>query len=529
MVLTAEKKSLIWKTLNETRGKIEPAEYKNYIFGLMFYKFLSNKAQAWLNNQLHGESWENIWQQNPEKATRFMQNKLGYVIRPGDMFSDWQEKINTDQFNISNVSDAIVRFNQGVSPNAKPEFEGIFDDMDLTSNRLGSNTQTRTKTLMDWIGLIDKIEIDENTDVLGDLYEYLIGMFAANSGAKAGEFYTPHEVSDIMARILTAGREDMPEYSLYDPAMGSGSLLLTTASYMKNDGVRGAIKYYGQEVITTTYNLGRINLMMHGVEYNDIHIHNSDTLSSDWPDGVTDGVDNPRMFDAVMANPPYSLKWDNTNREDDPRFKSGVAPKSKADFAFLQHGLYHLKQDGRMAIVLPHGVLFRGAAEGRIRKQLLEENNISAVIGIPPKIFTNTGIPTIIMVLEKNRMEDDVLFIDASKGFEKQKNSNKLRNEDINKIVDTYLNRKDVDKYAHVANLDEIKENEYNLNIPRYVDTFEPEPPVDVDKLVSDMQETDTEIKQLNGEISSLMDDLVGADAVAQQQLDEIKGLFNEK
>lgn len=508
MALTADKKTLIWKTLNETRGKIEPAEYKNYVFGLMFYKFLSEKAQAWLDTQLRGESWTDVWQQDPEKAARFMQRKLGYVIQPGDMFSDWQDAINVDQFNVTKVADALTHFNQGIQQGAKANFDGIFDDMDLASSRLGSNTQTRTKTLMDWISLIDQIELDEDADVLGDLYEYLIGMFAANSGAKAGEFYTPHEVSDIMARILTAGREDMAEYSLYDPAMGSGSLLLTTASYMHNAGVRGAIKYYGQEVITTTYNLGRINLMMHGIEYNDIHIHNADTLNSDWPDGVTDGVDNPRMFDAVMANPPYSLKWDNENREDDPRFKAGVAPKAKADFAFLQHGLYHLKQDGRMAIVLPHGVLFRGAAEGRIRQQLLENHNISAVIGLPEKIFTNTGIPTVILILEKNRATDDVLFIDASNGFEKQKNSNKLRPEDIDRIVETYLKHEDVDKYAHVASFEEIKENDFNLNIPRYVDTFEEEDPIDLVQVSDNLAKVEADIATTQAELLSMIDEL---------------------
>lgn len=519
MVLTAEKKALIWNTLNDTRGKIEPSEYKNYIFGLMFYKFLSEKAQTWLASQLRGESWENVWNQNPDKAASFMQSKLGYVIQPGDMFTDWQEAINVDKFNITNVADALTHFNQGIQQGAKANFEGIFDDMDLASSRLGSNTQTRTKTLMDWISLIDQIELDEDADVLGDLYEYLIGMFAANSGAKAGEFYTPHQVSDIMARILTAGREDMEDYSLYDPAMGSGSLLLTTASYMKNDGVRGAIKYYGQEVITTTYNLGRINLMMHGVEYNDIHIHNADTLSSDWPDGVANGIDSPRMFDAVMANPPYSLKWDNENREDDPRFKAGVAPKTKADFAFLQHGLYHLKQDGRMAIVLPHGVLFRGAAEGKIRKELLENNNISAVIGLPAKIFTNTGIPTIVMILEKNRANSDVLFIDASNGFEKQKNQNKLREEDIARIVETFLNREDVEKYAHVASFDEIKENDYNLNIPRYVDTFEEEEEISLAALSVDMKDNQAKLDANKTALLDMLGQLTTEDTTMKAEL----------
>jgi len=529
MALTAEKEALIWKTLNDTRGKIEPSEYKNYIFGVMFYKFLSEKAQNWLGSVLKGETWADVWSQDSNKAAEFMQRILGYVIQPGDMFADWKKAINEDKFNIMMVSDALVHFEQGVSQEAKPDFAGIFADMDLTSSRLGANAQTRTATMMDWINLMDKIELDADADVLGDLYEYLIGMFATNSGAKAGEFYTPHQVSDIMARILTANRENMEEYTLYDPTMGSGSLLLTTASYMKNAGVRGAIKYYGQEWITTTYNLARMNLMMHGVEYNDINLHNADTLNSDWPDGVIEGVNNPRMFDAVMANPPYSQKWDNENREDDPRFKAGVAPKTKADYAFLLHSLYHLKSDGRMAIVLPHGVLFRGAAEGRIRKELLENHNIVAVIGLPEKIFTNTGIPTIIMVLEKNRKTDDVLFIDASKGFEKQKNSNKLRQEDIDKIVETYLAHADVEKYASVATMDKIIENEYNLNIPRYVDTFEEEPPVDTDALLKNMKSLSEKEEKLTVELQDMMGELVASDPKDQKVLDELRKALNYK
>lgn len=529
MALTAEKKAMIWKTLNDTRGKIEPSEYKNYIFGIMFYKFLSEKAQTWLSGVLRGETWTSVWSQDAQRAAEFMQKDLGYVIQPGEMFSDWKTAINEDKFNVMMVSDALVHFDQGISQEAKPDFAGIFADMDLTSSRLGANAQTRTATLIDWIELLDKIELDTQNDLLGDLYEYLIGMFQANSGNKAGEFYTPHQVSDIMAQILTAGRENQEEYTLYDPALGSGSLLLTTGSHMQRAGVRGAIKYYGQEIITTTYNLARMNLMMHGVEYNDINLRNADTLNGDWPDGVLDGVDSPRMFDAVMANPPYSLKWDNTDREDDPRFKMGVAPKSKADYAFLLHCLYHLKADGRMAIVLPHGVLFRGAAEGRIRKELLESHNIAGVIGLPANLFTNTSIPTAILVLEKNRTADNVLFIDASKGFEKQKNSNVLRPEDIEKIVQTYLARKDVEKYAHVAPLSEIQENEYNLNIPRYVDTFEEEPPVDTAKLLAEMKTVTQEEVRETAELKRMMADLVVTKPEDQHILDDLRGILDNE
>lgn len=528
MALTSERKALIWKTLNETRGKIEPAEYKNYIFGVMFYKFLSEKAQKWLKTVLRDEKWENIWNQNSKRAAEFMQKKLGYVIRPGDMFSDWKEAINKDKFNILLVSEALTHFEQGIREDARTNFNGIFADMDLTSNRLGNNTQTRTATMMDWINLMDKIELDEDSDVLGDLYEYLIGKFAANSGAKAGEFYTPHQVSDIMARILTHGKEENTPYSLYDPTMGSGSLMLTTASYMKNAGVRGSIKYYGQEWITTTFNLARMNLMMHGVEYNDILLHNADTLNNDWPDGLVDGVDSPRMFDAVMSNPPYSQKWDNTSREDDPRFKVGVAPKTKADYAFLLHGLYHLKQDGRMAIVMPHGVLFRGGAEEKIRKQLLLSHNIVSIIGLPAKIFTNTSIPTIIMILEKNRKNDDVLFIDASREFEKEKKNNKLREDNIAKIVKTYLDRKDVDRYAHVATLDEIKENDYNLNIPRYVDTFEPEPEINLVEVATELKNVDQQIEKNMSGMLVMIDELTSTDDESSKQLDQFRKIVKE-
>ncbi|BDR57448.1 type I restriction-modification system subunit M [Xylocopilactobacillus apis] len=520
MALSAKDKATVWQTLNDTRGKIEPSEYKNYVFGVMFYKFLSEKAQKWIDGMLGAdESWTEVWADDAESAASEMKSELGYAIKPGEMFEDWQKAIDTGEFNIMKVSDSINHFNQSIAENAKSVFGGIFDDMDLTSSRLGSNAATRTSTMMDWINMISKIENDDSTDVLGDLYEYLIGMFAANSGAKAGEFYTPHQVSDIMARILTEGRENLDDYSLYDPALGSGSLLLTTASYVKS----GKVSYYGQEVITTTFNLARMNLLMHGVPFYNVHIKNGDTLEDDWPDGSVNGIDSPRMFDAVMANPPYSLKWDNTGREDDPRFRAGVAPKSKADYAFLLHGLYHLKQNGRMAIVLPHGVLFRGAAEGKIRELLLKERHIKTIIGLPEKIFTNTGIPTIIMVLEKNRESDDVLFIDASKGFEKQKNSNKLRQEDIDKIITTALERQDVDKYAHVASMQEIIDNDYNLNIPRYVDTFEEEVPVDAKALLSDMREINKEEAKLTAEINQMMEELVGTNPDAQETLDLLK------
>lgn len=318
-----------------------------------------------------------------------------------------------------------------------------------------------------------------------------------------------------------AGKEQIR--SVYDPALGSGSLLLTVASQVTGDL---HISYHGQELNTTTFNLARMNLMLHGVHYEDIYVRNGDTLDADWP------TTEPYQFDAVVMNPPYSAHWDNNEKRlSDPRFRDygALAPKSKADYAFLLHGLYHLKPTGTMGIVLPHGVLFRGAKEGKIRQQLIDKNMIDAVIGLPANIFYSTSIPTLIMILKKNRENKDVLFIDASNEFSKEKNQNVLTEDNINKIVDTYKARKNVDKYAHVANINEIKENEYNLNIPRYVDTFEEEPPVDVDKLSAEMQETDTQISKLETDISGMLDDLVGQNADAQQQLTKIKELFKNE
>ncbi len=278
---------------------------------------------------------------------------------------------------------------------------------------------------------------------------------------------------------------------------------------MKNSSKRGMVKYFGQEKDATPYRLVRMNLMMHGIEYNDININHADSLESDWPDGVVDGKDNPRMFSAVMANPPYSAHWNNKEREDDPRWREyGIAPKTKADYAFLLHCLYHLEDRGRMAIILPHGVLFRGAAEERIRKALIDKHQIETVIGFPEKLFLNTGIPVTVLILRKNRMESDILFVDASKDFEKLKNQNQLRPEDVEKIVDTVVNRKEIDKYSHIAILDEIKENDYNLNIPRYVDTFEEEEPIDLIELSEEMTKLNNEIKTTETNFLSLLDEL---------------------
>jgi type I restriction enzyme M protein len=352
--------------------------------------------------------------------------------------------------------------------------------------------------------LIDSIEYkdEDGKDVLGAIYEYLIGQFAANAGKKGGEYYTPHAVSQVIASIVTDGKDASDyTYTVYDPTSGSGSLLLTVGKTLKGGDRPGAVQYYAQEKNTTTYNLCRMNLMMHGVDYKNMNISNADTLGRDWPDGPdAAGIDHPRSFDAVVSNPPYSSPWDvDDSRMKDPRFKDygKPAPKSKADFAFLLHGLYHLNDQGTMGIVLPHGVLFRGGAEEKIRQTLIDKNYIDTIIGLPANLFFGTGIPTTIMILKKNKKNKDILFIDASQEFVKAKNKNALTQENIDKIVETYRNRKDVEKYAHLASIDEIKANDYNLNIPRYVDTSDEEEEIDLKEVLAQIDQDDKEIAEL--------------------------------
>lgn len=528
MALSTEQQNKMWAMLNQTRGQIGLTAYKDYIFGLLFYKYLSEKAKNWLKDVSRGETWESIYAQNPVKSLDYMKKNLGYAIQPGNFFSDWKKAIDEDQFSIGLMTETFGHFNQQIAFAAKGDFEGIFDGMRFDSADLGANAQARASVMISMIELLSSPEFDLSggDDAMSDIYEYLVKQFATVLASDMGQYYTPKEISEIMARILTYGRENEERFYIYDPTVGSASLLLTTASYMKNSHKRGMIKYYGQEKDATPYRLARMNLMMHGVEYNDISINHADTLESDWPDGVVEGKDNPRMFDAVMANPPYSAHWNSKDREDDPRWREyGVAPKTKADYAFLLHCLYHLEDNGRMAIILPHGVLFRGAAEGRIRKALIDKHQIEAVIGFPDKLFLNTSIPVCVLILRKNRTESDVLFIDASKEFEKLKNQKRLRPEDVDKIVDTVVHRKEIEKYSHLATLDEIKENEYNLNIPRYVDTFEEEEPIDIVEVSKEIIKLNAEIKEVESEFLSMLDELA-VTPDTKDLIEAAKGVF---
>lgn len=536
MTKAADVTSQIWEMANRLRGNMDASEYRNYILGFMFYRYLSERQEKYLfeNQILEGiNSIEEVNEEYAKEATdddfvdylADIAESQGYAIEPQYTWKTIVNAVNSNTIKPDTFQNMFDSFNNNLRLNtkAREDFTGVFDDMNLSNSRLGNTTAARAKALTEIVNLVDQVEYkDENgKDILGDIYEFLIAKFAGNSGKKAGEFYTPHKVSEVLAKLATISlnqNEDKP--SVYDFACGSGSLLLTVQDEIKNN-----VLYYGQELNTTTYNLARMNLMMHDVSYDRMTLKNADTLEQDWPDGVDEqGVDHPRNFDVVVANPPYSARWDNNDRKlKDPRFKDyGLAPKTKGDYAFLLHGLYHLDQNGTMAIVLPHGVLFRGAKEGKIREALLKKNQIDAIIGMPAGLFYSTGIPTVILVLKKNKTNKDVLFIDASKGFEKGKNQNILRDEDIDKIIDTYKNRKDVERYAHVATFDEIQENDFNLNIPRYVDTFVPEPPVDLKKVAADLHETNIEIEKTQKELVGMLKDLTSDDNDIMEGLNAI-------
>lgn len=468
----------IWESANKMRSKIEANEYKDYILGFIFYKYLSDQEIKFLKeNDFDDDDISNLDESDQETVDYIRQN-IGYFISYNNLFSTWISM--GKDFDVSNVRDALSAFERLIWPSHKNVFENIFHTLDTGLSKLGDSSGTQTKAISGLLQLIKDIPMDgkQDYDVLGFIYEYLISMFAANAGKKAGEFYTPHEVSFLMSEIIANHLKDKKEIKIYDPTSGSGSLLInignSVAKYMEDDN---NIKYYAQELKENTYNLTRMNLVMRGIRPDNIVTRNGDTLEEDWP--YFDENDpihtySPLYVDAVVSNPPYSQAWDSLNKENDPRYsRFGLAPKSKADYAFLLHDLFHIKPDGIMAIVLPHGVLFRGGEEGEIRKNLIENNHIDTIIGLPANIFFGTGIPTIIMILKQKRANDDVLVIDASKGFIKEGKNNKLRASDIKKIVDAVIERKNIDKFSKVVSREEIRSNEYNLNIPRYVDSSE--------------------------------------------------------
>ena len=470
--------SKIWESANKMRSKIEANEYKDYILGFIFYKFLSDKEVKYLKELGYTDDGIDTVTEEDEEIVVNVQKNIGYFIAYKDLFSTWLD-MGSD-FNVANVRDALSAFSRLINSSHKKVFNGIFDTLQTGLSKLGDSSNSQTKAISDLLHLIKDIPMDgkQDYDVLGFIYEYLISNFAANAGKKAGEFYTPHEVSLLMSEIVADHLKDRTEIKIYDPTSGSGSLLINIGKAVaKRMGDSDKIKYYAQELKENTYNLTRMNLVMRGILPDNIVTRNGDTLEEDWPyfdESDPIGTYEPLYVDAVVSNPPYSQNWNPTDKEADPRYaRFGLAPKGKADYAFLLHDLFHIKSDGIMTIVLPHGVLFRGGEEGEIRKNLIENNHIDAVIGLPANIFFGTGIPTIIMVLKQKRDRTDVLIVDASKGFEKVGKNNKLRASDMKKITDVVTKRLDITKFSRVVSRDEIRSNDYNLNIPRYVDSSE--------------------------------------------------------
>ncbi len=466
----------IWESANNMRSKIEANEYKDYILGFIFYKYLSDTQVKFLKESGYTlDTLTSVTEEDVEELVH-VQNNLGYFISYPYLFSTWIA-IGRD-FNISHVRDGLSAFGRLIHPSYKKVFDKIFQTLETGLSKLGDTDAAQGKAVRDLLELIKDIPMDgkQDYDVLGFIYEYLISQFAANAGKKAGEFYTPHEVSVLMSEIVAQHLSGKDKIKIYDPTSGSGSLLINIGkSVAKHMQSENNIKYYAQELKENTYNLTRMNLIMRGITPANIVTRRGDTLKEDWPyfdDNDPSGSYDPLYVDAVVSNPPYSLKWDPAGKENDPRYaRFGLAPKTKADYAFLLHDLYHIRPDGIMTIVLPHGVLFRGGEEGNIRKNLIESNHIDAIIGLPANIFFGTSIPTIVMVLKQKREKSDVLIIDASKGFVKEGKNNKLRACDIKKIVDTVAQRSDVEKYSRCVPKEEIQANDYNLNIPRYVDS----------------------------------------------------------
>lgn len=523
--------SVLWAGADILRGKMDANEYKNYLLGIVFYKYLSDTFLTHVYDLLYNKIPENMAAaqkayeevyatEDSEELLEDIKESYRYTIDPELTYTKIAEAANNNAFQRETLQKAFNSVEQSDSI-----FANMFADIDLYSNRLGMGEQKQSAIIAELIKTINEADLlNHEGDVLGDAYEIMIGKFASETGKKAGEFYTPQEVSQILTRISIQGQENKQGLLVYDAAMGSGSLLLNAKKYSNKPD---CIHYFGQELNTTTFNLARMNMFLHDVAPENQTLRNADTLDADWP------TDEETDFDMVLMNPPYSANWSAApGFLNDSRFSGyGVlAPKSKADYAFLLHGFYHLKNTGTMAIVLPHGVLFRGAAEGKIRQKLVDSGAIYAVIGLPSNLFYNTSIPTTIIALKKNREGRDILFIDASNQFVKGKNQNKLSQDNIDRIIELYVNRKDAEKEAHLASYEEIKANDYNLNIPRYVDTFEQEEEIKLSDISAELLEQDKEIKAVHNELLSQFAQLTSDDDEIQSEISALiktlEGLF---
>lgn len=504
----------LWNIANTLRGKMGADEFRDYILGFIFYKYLSERIHLFADEILQhdGIKFDQI-DETSKQGKQILQaieenaiERLGYFLKPSELFHKVAEKgaQKEDNFILEDLSAILKHIESSTMGHAsEDDFEGLFEDLDLGSSKLGKTESQKNELIAKVLIHLDKIDFrlaDTEADVLGDAYEYLIGQFASGAGKKAGEFYTPQEVSTILAKIVTTGKKSLK--SVYDPTCGSGSLLLRVAKEVEDVG-----SFYGQEMNPTTYNLARMNMILHGVHYQRFDLKNEDTLEHPAPEHAD------LRFEAIVANPPFSANWSaSAIHENDDRFSAygKLAPKTKADFAFVQHMVHHLDTGATMACVLPHGVLFRGAAEGHIRKYLIDDcNYLDAVIGLPANIFYGTGIPTCILVLKKQRENpDDILFIDASQGFEKVGNQNQLRPEDIDRIVSTYRKRQSIEKFSKVAERTEVEENDYNLNIPRYVDTFDEEAKIDLAAIATKLTALEGEMTATNQEIAGFCQEL---------------------
>ncbi len=507
----------LWAVANILRGKMNADEYRNYILGFIFYKYLSEKLEKFINEKLlvrESFAFSAIDANTKQGQTVLDEIKkatvshLGFFLKPTDLFGYLVKKGNGEikgentfiLENLKNVLNTIEQTSMGTA--SEDDFKGLFDDVVLTSPKLGKSEQKKNEVIVEVLTKLSEIDFkleDSKSDLLGDAYEYLIGEFAAGAGKKGGEFYTPAQVSRLLAQIVTEGKKRLK--SVYDPTCGSGSLLLRIGDYAN------VSMYYGQELNPTTYNLARMNMILHGVPFDSFSIRQGDTL--------VDDMHLDLQAEAVVANPPFSAEWKSDSDPvlaHDERFAQygRLAPKGYADYAFVTHMLHHLADNGLMAVVLPHGALFRGGAEGQIRRYIIERQNyLDAVIGLPANLFYGTTIPATVLVFKKCRKDDDdILFIDASKDFEKGKNQNNLTDAHIQKIFDCYKNRQTIDKYSHQASLVEIIENDYNLNIPRYVDTFEPEPEVDIDAVAKEIQQLQAAEKNLQKTIAGFCEEL---------------------
>lgn len=499
----------LWDICNTLRGKMGADDFRDYILGFIFYKYLSERMHQFANDVLTADGVDYL-DIKPDSITGMdylqaireeSKGSLGYFLKPEELFSVLARQGQRGGFileDLKAVLQAIERSTMG--SDAEEDFVHLFDGLDLTSVKLGKSEDAKNDLICKVMAHLDEIDFrlhEVEGDVLGDAYEYLIGQFASGAGKKAGEFYTPQKVSSILAQIVSSGKTRLK--SVYDPTCGSGSLLLRVARQVKEVG-----DFYGQEMNPTTFNLARMNMILHGVHFQNFDIKNEDTLERPQHEG--------KLFEAIVANPPFSAKWSArpTFLQDDRFAQFGrLAPASKADYAFLCHMLAHLADNGAMAVVLPHGVLFRGGAEGEIRRYLLKEKNwLDAVIGLPANIFYGTGIPTCILVFRKCRTDEEVLFIDASQCFEKGKNENRLRDEDVERIVATWQSRPEVEKFSHRASLEEIAANDFNLNIPRYVDTFEAEARIDLGEVTRELKAIEANMAPIDARIRAFCAEL---------------------